>query len=205
LIPQTIQRRPIAGGRGFGSAPLSKEGTFALLGANPYHRMMQTCQTVFHVPPFPAPQSAKEAYANLLETFKSVVPRKDPHCCTNGNDIQYEWANSKARNNPLKACAFQMLWEAIAVALSAGFACFFFFYLRSTECRSGSKPVIREWLLAFSGAACAEFCNNFPGPQMGGCDALYNEIVRAIFPLSGMSQKGFGEKRELAMSNSSTI
>jgi hypothetical protein len=38
--------------------------------------------------------------------------------------IQYEWANSKARNNPLKACAFQMLWEAIAVALSAGFACF---------------------------------------------------------------------------------
>jgi hypothetical protein len=78
LIPQTIQRRPIAGGRGFGSAPLSKEGTFALLGANPYHRMMQTCQTVFHVPPFPAPQSAKEAYANLLETFKSVVPRKDP-------------------------------------------------------------------------------------------------------------------------------
>jgi hypothetical protein len=85
---------------------------------------MQTCQTVFQVPPFEPQHSLEESYIILTKIFESIVSRWKNYCCTSDNALNYRWSTSTVKDIHV-SCPVHGLWNVIGWALAAGLGCFF--------------------------------------------------------------------------------
>ncbi|CEL11770.1 hypothetical protein ASPCAL14867 [Aspergillus calidoustus] len=111
-----------------GGYELPKNGLTYLLGSYPRHRMLETCQTVFEVPPFEWPGTLGTAMSELITTFISHVASGRGCLCakiqTTLRRPNTAWGDASPHcGDP--ACTFYHLWKAVGRALDDGLVSFF--------------------------------------------------------------------------------